>query len=111
MQPATAHHEHRRAPLVRGDNPVAHAQLEAQPETLGLRGEDRVGARLEQEAVHALGADDPAPPVRGLEQDEAQSLPVEGARRGEPRDAASDHRDVHAVASHRRSGRRRPGRG
>ena len=76
----------------RRDDVSGETQLAEKIERSALLGEDRVGARLDREAVQVFGPDQAAQPTGSLEEDERHPAQRQLEGRGQARDAASNHR-------------------
>ena len=118
MQAPGAPHEHLPEAVVRADEPILDAETPAELERPRLLGQERIGARLDEETAGALGGDGAAEPVARLEEREIEldgPLAREldrAVRRREPGDAPADDDEPQRghVSSRRLQRRREPGR-
>jgi len=84
------------------DQASLEAESRAQRDGPGLLGDERVGARLDQEAAAPLGRDRSPEPIVRVEQDHLEAAPGldQTERRGEPGHTTADDRDpFHRAAS------------
>ena len=100
MQPAVAL-DVSQAGRFGGDEAILQPELFAQADAFGLLHEQRIGTRVDREAVDLFAEHDAAGAAARLEQGKRDAAALELERRREARDAAADDDDLGHVLSRR----------